>query len=98
MASRKRTEPAPVEVRTLTRSEIDRGIAKLRRRIEEVRALDPKTLPFDDAKIDTVEANVRETIRDVFGANSPEFNDHQYSRIWHGGTNLMDGRRERQAK
>jgi hypothetical protein len=98
MASRKSTEPPRIEVRSLTRGEIDRGIVKLRRRIEEVRALDPRAVPFDDARIDTVEANIRETIRDVFGPNSPEFHDHQYHRIWHGGMNLGDGAGVRQAK
>ena len=66
---RRRTPPEPpsIEVRQFTRPEINRGIGKLRRRIEEVNALDPRQTRYDDAKIDTVEANIRETIREVFG-------------------------------
>ena len=91
-------EPPPIEIRRLTRSEIDRGIVKLRRRIDEVNGRDPKQIRYDDAKIDTVETNIRETIREVFGPRSPEFNDHEHHRIWHGGYNLMDSDAERQEK
>jgi predicted nucleotide-binding protein len=42
--------------------------------------------------------NIRETIREVFGPNSPEFHDHQYDDIWHGGYNGSDEDRERQQK
>lgn len=88
----------PMEVRQFTRSEIDRGIGKLRRRIGEVKSLDPREIQYDDAKIDTVESNIRETIREVFGSRSPEFVDHQHHRIWHGGYNTMDSDLERQRK
>ena len=91
-------EPPPIEIKQFTRSEIDRGIAKLRRRIEEVNGIDPRQIRFDDAKIDTVEANIREGIREVFGPRSPEFNDHEHHRIWHGGYNMMDSEAERQRK
>jgi len=98
MASRKKTEPPLIEVKELTRADIDRGIGKLRRRIEDVRALDPTALRFDDAKVVSVQGNIRETIRDVFGTNSPEFHDHQYHHIWHGGINLFDGDEAMQGK
>jgi len=98
--ARRRTpaESPPIEVRQFTRPEIDRGIGKLRRRIEEVKALDPRQTRYDDAKIDTVEANIRETIRDVFGPRSPEFKDHEHHRIWHGGYNMRDSDGGRQRK
>ena len=98
MARRKTPEPPPIEVRQFTRSEIDRGIGKLRRRIEEVNALDPNQIRFDDAKIDTVESNIRESTREVFGPRSPEFRDHEHHRIWHGGYNMMDSEGQRQRK
>jgi predicted nucleotide-binding protein len=85
MTRRRPPEPSPIEVRQLTLTEIERGIGKLKRRIDEVRALDPQTTPYDDARVDNAEANIRETIREVFGPSSPEFHDHQFHRIWHGG-------------
>lgn len=100
MMERRKTpsEPPPSEVRQFTRPEIDRGIGKLHRRIEEVNALDPQQVSYDDAKIGTVESNIRETSREVFGPRSPEFYDHEYHRIWHGGYNMMDSVGERQQK
>src|SRR5438309_3322807 len=80
MAARGKYEPPPIEIRKFTRSEIDWGITKLRRRLDEVRGLDPKEIPFDDARVEVVASNIRETIREVFGSRSPEFNDHQYHR------------------
>lgn len=91
-------EPDPPEVRPLTRSEIDRGISKLRRRIQDISALDPSEVRFDDATVANVKSDVRETIRDIFGSNSPEFLQHQRFSIWHGGMNPYDGDRERQQK
>jgi len=98
MARRRLPEPPQIEVRQFTRSEIDRGIAKLRRRIEEVLSLDPQKIRYDDAKIDNVERNIRKTIRDVFGSRSPEFNDHEHHRIWQGGYNYLDSEGQLQAK
>lgn len=98
MARRRTPEPPPLEVRQFKRSEIDKGIAKLQRRIEEVSALDPKTLRYDDARIVMVEKNIKETIREVFGPTSPEFDDHGYHKIWHGGYNVMESDDESQAK
>jgi len=98
MARRRTPEPPTIEVHQFTRSEIDRGIAKLRRRIEEVNALDPQRVRYDDANIDNVESNIRETIREVYGPLSPEFHDHKHHRIWHGGYNMMDSDGQRQAK
>lgn len=98
--ARRRTppDPPPIEVQQFTRSEIDRGIAKLRRRIEEVLGLNPNQVRYDDAKREIVEANIRDTIREVFGPRSPEFDDHQHHRIWHGGYNMGDSEGERQQK
>lgn len=67
--ARRRTplEPPPVEVCQFSGSEIHRGITKLRRRIEEVKNLDPRQIRYDDGKNDNVAGNIRETIREVFG-------------------------------
>jgi uncharacterized protein (TIGR02391 family) len=97
--AKKRPEPPPIEPKEFQSvEEIDRGIAKLKRRIGDVQTLNPETIPFDDARIDTVEVSIRETIREIFGPRSPEFDDQQYHKIWHGGINLMDSDYVRQAK
>ena len=90
MISRRKSEPPRIEVKVFTVEEIDRGIPKLKRRIEEVNNLDPNQIHHDDTRIKTAETNIRETIREVFCPNSPEFRDHQYHHIWHGGYNMME--------
>jgi predicted nucleotide-binding protein len=98
MTARRRQEPQPIQPKVFTIEEIDAGTRKLRRRIEEVQGLNPSEIRFDDARVKTAETNLRETIREVFGASSPEFHDHQYHDIWHGGYNLMDDDHIRQQK
>jgi len=73
-----------------TKEQIDRGIEKLNRRIVQVEALDPAKVRFDDAIVDNVEHDIIETIREVFGLESPEFRSHQYHRIWKGGFSYIE--------
>src|ERR1035441_8937854 len=98
MASRRGATPPPIEIRQFTVPEIDSGIEKLRRRIREVDGLEQDSVRFDDARVQTAETNIRESIREVFGTTSPEFNHHQYHDIWHGGYNALDDDPERQRK
>lgn len=98
MVRRQQPERPSVEVRQFTSIEIDRGMAKLHRRIDEVRAIDPQKIRHDDARIGNIQRSIRETIREVFGQRSPEFDDLQYHRIWHGGLNYLDSPAQRQAK
>jgi hypothetical protein len=82
MVQRKKAiEPPPVVVKEFTVQEIDIGIEKLRRRIVDVQQLDPQKVSYQDTEVDNVERRIRETIRDVFGPDSPEFRDHQHHRI-----------------
>lgn len=83
--ARKSTEP-PIEPREFTSiAEIDRAVSKLSRRIAQVEALDVQAVVFEDSgDDDVVESNVRESIREVFGTNSPEFREHEYIRVWAG--------------
>jgi predicted nucleotide-binding protein len=85
MAARKTVSQPVIEVKKFTIPEIDVGIRKLRCRIEEVNGLSSLGVPYNDAKVATAEQNIRETVREVFGQNSPEFHDHQYHDIWEGG-------------
>jgi len=98
LTAKRRKEPPPIEATIFTVQEIDRGIKKLRRRVEDVRNLKPEKISYDDGQVRNVEGNIRETIREVFGQNSPEFCDHQYHDIWHGGYNTMDDDATRQTK
>lgn len=84
---KKRIEPPPIEPRDFrSAEEIDRGMAKLERRIKDLAELDIQAAVLQDTGAVTVaESNIRETIREVFGPNSPEFHEHQYLDIWAGG-------------
>jgi predicted nucleotide-binding protein len=98
MASRKTISEPVIVVKKFSIPEIDAGIRKLRRRIEEVNGLSSSGISHNDAKVRTAESNIRETIREVFGQNSPEFNDHQYHEMWDGGYVMDEPEYELQRK
>lgn len=93
----KSTERPPVVVRTFTAEEILRGIEKLHRRIKEVESL-RENVAFSDARVRTVEANIRETIRNVFGPQSPELDDHEHHEIGHGPGSVSHRGQDMQAR
>lgn len=76
--------PPPIQSKAFTPAEIDAGITKVRRRIDDLRKLEADRVPFDDARVAVVESDIRNTIRDVFGPSSPEFDEHQYHDVWKG--------------
>jgi len=82
----RRPDPPPVEPREFRSvEEIDSGIAKLERRIRDLEQLDVKAARRDHtAAAGVVQSNVRDTIREVFGPNSPEFNEHEHIDMWAG--------------
>src|SRR5207244_1785121 len=84
--AKKHPDPPPVEPRQFqSADEIDRGIAKLERRILELEQLDvAAAIRNDTGADDVVRSNVRESIREVFGTNSPEFREHEHLRLWAG--------------
>lgn len=90
MRSKRQAEPEPLEIKAFSQEEIAQGIAKLRRRIDEVRALDPSKVQFNDASVQNVEQGIRWTIQEVFGPRSPEYDAHQHHQIWQGGHNYLD--------
>jgi uncharacterized protein (TIGR02391 family) len=98
MPQKRKPSSPPIEIREFTLDEINIGIKKLTRRIDDVKNLDPKSIRYDDAIVSNTEANIRDTILEVFGNNSPEFQKHKYHKIWHGNINLMDSDGERQSK
>lgn len=88
----RRTNPAPPEIEPRqwsTLDEIDRAIAKLERRINELQSLDVQTSVLMDTGADsTATSNVREAIREIFGQNSPEFKQHEHIRLWVGSMHI----------
>ena len=90
MARRRTPEPEAVEVRRLSPEEADRGIAKIRRRIADIQQLETDGVRSNDGRKRSVETNVRETVREVFGSRSPEFRDFEYFDIDKGG-NFIGG-------
>lgn len=83
--AKKGYNPPPIEIRSFTAEEIDSGIKKLVRRKAEVEGLDPNKVKRGDPQIRNIESNIRNTIREVFGENSPELHEHGYLTIWRGG-------------
>jgi len=86
MVRRRGTEPEPIEVRQLSADDIDRGVAKLQRRIDDIQKLKADAVRWDAGRKRAVETEVRETIRDVFGPRSPEFRDFEHFGIDKGGS------------
>src|SRR4051812_39327233 len=66
-----------------TEAEIDRGIAKLQKRVDELQALQIQSV--STAQEEVALSNTRETIADVFGERSREAREHGNQRaFWHG--------------
>ncbi len=86
MPTKKQPEDPPVAPRQFASlDEIDRGIKKLERRIEELEGLDARRAIMEHSGEDVVvQSNIREAIRDVFGPCSPEFKEHAFLDIWAG--------------
>ncbi len=60
----------------MTLEEIEHGIRKLKRRIEEVKGLNPQTVSHDDARVSAASRNINADLIDIFGGNSPEYRAH----------------------
>lgn len=71
---------------------------KLRRRIDDVKKLEPQTMSFRDQQRKTVEAAIQDAIREIYGSNSPECHRYGHHNIWEGGVNLYDDDDKRQRK
>lgn len=88
--------PPPVPNVFKTEQEIERAIAKIAKRIEELDRLDIEVaFHAKDGSVEIVESNIRNTIRDVFGEGSPEFQEHQFIEIWSGSLYTGMSRNER---
>ena len=69
----KRIEPPPLEPREFRSiEEIDVASDKLRRRVQELEAIDiVGSVQKHTGAITVAQSNIRDTIREVFGPNSP---------------------------
>src|SRR5262245_54605148 len=85
MASRmKSADPPPIEIKSLTLEEINRGVTKLKRRIADVTLLATENVRHDDQRRRKIERRVSITIMENFGQTSPEYGTKQHHTIWHG--------------
>ncbi len=84
------------EIRQIGPEEIERGISKLRKRLYEVKSLDPATVPADDQRVENAERAIVSAVMEVYGPNSPQYHDNQYLRIWHGAEHVNMSRSEMQ--
>src|SRR5690606_36690344 len=98
MANRKKPEAPQIVLKNLSPEEIARGITKLRRRIKEVEELDPRSVRYDDQSVRNIESNITNSVREIFGPNSPEAMEVGHHDIWSGGYNYLDDEHERQRK
>jgi Protein of unknown function (Hypoth_ymh) len=86
----RRSDPPPIEPREFrSPEEIDIAVAKFRRRIDELEKLNIRAAVVQRTGEDTTaRSNVRESVREVFGSNSPEFDEHKYIDIWAGSLHM----------
>src|SRR6266436_3003234 len=96
--ARGRKEEPEIIPKAFTRADIQPAIAKLSRRIEDVKKLATDGVRYDDQQVYNATHSLVETIRDVFGTQSPQFREYEYYKIWHGGYNMGDSDHTRQAK
>lgn len=98
MANRQTSSQRTSETNNFTSNKIQVGIKKLQKRISELHDLEQKQPNYKDASVDNIEHAIIDSIRDVFGVNSPQFDRHEDLRIWHGGYNMGDDDYTRQRK
>ena len=84
----KRIEPPPLEPREFRSiDEIDVATDKLRRCVQELEAIDiVGAVQKHTGAITVAQSNIRDTIREVFGPNSPEYKENENLRIWVGAS------------
>jgi predicted nucleotide-binding protein len=99
MSPRRQYTPPQIEQRQFsTPEEIEAAIRKLRRRIDEVKNLDPTKILYNDQKINNAERAIQDTILDIYGEHSPEYQRHRYHDIWEGGYIIGDDDSDMQRK
>ncbi len=67
---------------------IEKGITKLKRRVNELEQLRANHARHDDPAVEVVEAAIPNTILEVFGSSSPEYKQYQNHEIRYGAFNI----------
>lgn len=96
MATRKPAAQPQIEPKVWqSAQEIEKALTKVRRRIAEAQALDVRSAVLNDTGADDVViSDVRTTILEVFGENSPEYREHKHIRMWAGALHVGMERHE----
>lgn len=82
MAKRTRApQPPEYETKQFTAEDIDHGVTRLRRRIDDLKSLQADCVSYKDARVESVESSIQHTVREIFGDRSHEFREHQHFRI-----------------
>ncbi|MGH7229474.1 MAG: hypothetical protein ACREIH_09730 [Nitrospiraceae bacterium] len=81
MAKSKSPESQPISKKGLLSNREIQGIGKLRALIAQVEELTKDGIPYQDARRVKAEFQVRGTIREIFGEESPEYRSHQQHQI-----------------
>lgn len=88
--------PTVIPLKRWTLEELDKGIKKLEKRREQIRALE--NLSYDDQEVENATADFVDSVREIYGDPSSELERYRYHRIWKGGYNLLDEPEECQFK
>jgi diguanylate cyclase (GGDEF)-like protein len=81
MQPRQRIPPLPPPRAFENIGDIDRAIAKLRRRVQDVERLAAEHVSHGDAAVRNVEHAIRDTIREEFGEGSTQYHRHNNFKI-----------------
>lgn len=93
MAGRRTPQgPPPIESKQFSLEDIESGIRKLRRRLDEVTALDPKRTGHDDERLVNASRNIKADLIEIFGQNSPEYRAHGTHDVRHQPRAFLSGR------
>lgn len=77
MAGRRSQSRDPEEgPKRLTLEDVEIGLRRMRRRIDEVKALDLHTMRYDDPRVEAATRNIHADLIDTFGRRSPEYGAH----------------------
>jgi hypothetical protein len=77
--------------------EIERGITKLKRRVNDLEQLKADNARHDDPAVEVVETNISNTVLEIFGKESKEYEQYQNHEIWHGDLTFYDTDEDRQS-
>ncbi len=80
--ARKSSSPPPPPSRNLGKQDLESGIRKLERRIEELKAFDVSSVHERwDARAQSLEDKIHATMAEIFGEGTPEYQRHSISEL-----------------